>query len=72
VPVRATVSTFDLARQVFNLDRASELTYELNGTLFLATLTQRRVDFARKGTFALRAQPDGPGNYLAPIATEPR
>lgn len=67
VPVTATVSTFDLARQVFNLGGASELTYELNGTLFLAMLGRRRVDFSRSGTFDLRPQSGGQGNYLVPL-----
>ena len=66
VSIGATASTFDLARQIFNLGQASDLSYTLNGTVFLAGVGQKSADFSREGQFALRPQSGGRGNLLIP------
>lgn len=67
LPVEATVSTFDLARQIFNFGQAAKLDYRLEGTLFLAGVFRRSVDFARSGSLDVRPQPQGSGHRLVPI-----
>lgn len=64
VSVEATVSTLDLARQVFAADLGSGFSYSTTGTLFLGDrFARRNVDFARSG--ALDLGRDG-GRVLAP------
>lgn len=69
VSLEATASTFDLARQVFNIGQASDLSYTLDGTVFLAGFGQKSADFTQKGEFALRPQNDSRGNFLLPEGT---
>lgn len=66
VSLEATASTFDLARQVFNIGQVSDLTYKLDGTVFLAGFGQKSADFTQKGEFALRPQSGSQGNFLLP------
>lgn len=69
VRVSATVSTLDLARQLFNLGRTQRLDYSISGTAYLAGgIGRRSVDFAQSGTLDVTPRSDAPGHRLVPIA----
>lgn len=65
--VEATASALDVMRQVFGLGADADLSYSLDGTLFLAGDGRRApVDFDQGGTLRLAAGRGGDGMRLAP------
>lgn len=70
VILTASVSTFDLARQVFNASRGeTDFRYDLDGTAYLGGgLSRSEVGFQQSGGFQLAPDSEGPGNELRPFA----
>ncbi len=68
VTLTATVSTFDLARQVFNAGRgARTFSYALDGTAYLGGgLARSQVGFQQSGGFQLAPDAEGSGTELRP------
>ena len=68
VTVTATATALDVMRQVFNLGGTDELSYDLDGTLFMADFPVDEVAFSRSGAFTLQSGTGGGAPRLAPKA----
>lgn len=66
VTLTANVSTFDLARQLFNVRvEDTDFRYDLEGTAYLGGgLSRSEVGFSQTGGFQLSPDAQGPGNEL--------